>query len=129
MTTSIPINYKRAWTNMYVFVGVLCILIFLLGFIMVGDYMNLVYILASIVPIYIGFHMRKSPYAVVSRSKIEVFGLFGELKHVYECDEKSTFLRRNNKIFIQTKEGMKKIKMNKWCVNQGDWNRVLVLIE
>ena len=129
MTTSISINYKKSWINMYVLVGIVCVLIFLLGFFMVGDYMNLLYSLASIPLIYFGFHMKKNPYAVVSISKIEVFGLFGELKHVYVSDDKSIFLRKNNKIFIQSKEGTKKIKMNKWFVNQDDWNEALVRFE
>lgn len=114
---------------MYIIIGVACLLIFLMGFFVVGDFMNLIYCIAAVVPIYFGFKMKKSPYAIVSRSKIEVFGLFGELKHEYVCDSDLKFLRKNNKIFMQGKEGVIKVKMNKWFVNQDDWNSVIELFK
>jgi len=129
MTTSIPINYKTAWTNTYILIGIVCIFIFLLGFLVVGDFMNLVYSLASVVPIYLGIKMKKSPYAIVSKSKIEVFGLFGELKHEYVCDSESKFLRVGNRIIIKNNKVSKKVKMNKWFVNDEDWKAVLELFK
>jgi len=129
MTISIPINYKNSWTNIYILVGLTCVLVFLLGFFVVGDFMNLAYSFASVVPIYLGFKMKQWPYAIVSRSKIEVFGLFGELKHEYVCDETSKFVRIENKIFIESKGKRIKIRMNKWFVNQTDWNAVFELFK
>lgn len=129
MTTSIPIRYKKAWTNIYILVGLVCVTIFLLGFFIVGDPMNVLFFGASIVPIYLGFNMKKQPYAVVSRTKIEVFGLFGELKHEYISDENTRFVNRNGKISLDGVNTVKKIKMNKWFVNQSDWNAVLELFK
>jgi len=129
MTTSISINYKTTWTNTYILIGIVCILIFLLGFFVVGDLMNLVYSLASVVPIYLGFKMKKSPYAIVSKSKIEVFGLFGELKHAYICDSESKFVKVDNKIVIKNNKASIKVKMNKWFVNDEDWKAVLELFK
>jgi len=129
MTTSISINYKTTWTNTYILIGIVCILIFLLGFFVVGDLMNLVYSLASVVPIYLGFKMKKSPYAIVYKSKIEVFGLFGELKHAYICDSESKFVKVDNKIVIKNNKAYIKVKMNKWFVNDEDWKAVLELFK
>jgi len=129
MTTSISINYKTTWTNTYILIGIVCILIFLLGFFVVGDLMNLVYSLASVLPIYLGFKMKKSPYAIVSKSKIEVFGLFGELKHAYICDSESKFVKVDNKIVIKNNKASIKVKMNKWFVNDEDWKAVLELFK
>ncbi len=129
MTTFIPINYKKKWANIYILVGVICVLIFSLGYFIVNDFMILVYSIASIVPIYFGYKMKKSPYALVSKSNIEVFGLFGELKYEYICTAGSKFINRENKIFLIEKNKTTRIKMNKWFVNQADWNAVLDLFD
>lgn len=129
MTTTIPISYKKAWTNAYILIGLICVLIFLIGFFVIGDYMNLIYSLASIVPIYLGVKMKKTPYAIVSKTKIEVFGLFGELRHVYSSEDDALFVSIKNKIWLKKNKQLQKVKMNKWFVNQQDWNAVLELFK
>ena len=129
MTTTIPISYKMAWTNAYILIGLICVLIFLIGFFVIGDYMNLIYSLASIVPIYLGVKMKKTPYAIVSKTKIEVFGLFGELRHVYSSEDDSLFVSIKNKVWLKKNKQLQKVKMNKWFVNQQDWNAVLELFK
>ena len=114
---------------MYIWIGVVCMVIFLLGYLIVGDFMNLIYSLASIVPIYLGFKMKDFPYAIVSKTNIVVFGLYGEVRHEYNCVDEENIVLVDDKIFIQSKDKSVKIKMNKWFVNQGDWNTVLELFK
>ena len=129
MTNSIPIRYKIIWTNLYILGGVVCLFIFIVGFFVVGHFMNLFYSLASVVPIYLGFKMKRTPYALVSKSKIQVFGLFGALRYEYTCDVNSRFLNVNNRIIQEVKGEANKVNMNKWFVNQTDWRSALNLFD
>ena len=125
MAISIPIRFKPIWALTYISVGITCILIFVLGLFVIHNLIFLVYILASLFPIYFGIKMLKTPYAIVSKTNIQVYGLFGELKHDYTLDEKEIFITKNNRIYIKNENKNSKLKINKWFVNQHDWLRVI----
>ena len=118
--------YKKIWSNLYIFIGVICVFIFLFGFILIEDYLFILYMLAAIFPIYFGIKMIKAPYAIVSVNKIKVFGLFGDLKHEYNSTLKQKFNKKNNRIYLFDGE---KVKLNKWFVNVDDWQRALAVID
>jgi len=128
MATSVPIKYKKIWAHVYVLVGIVCVIIFVIGFFVMKDFINLLYCFAAVIPIYFGFKMKKSAYALVSKDEILVFGLFGELKHLYKCVDDSVFIRKGNKIYIQNKGELTKLKLNNWFVNRDDWNEAMSLL-
>ena len=129
MSKSIPIRHNHIWANMYIVVGIFCSLIFCFGAIILNQVELFGYIIASIGPIYIGLKMKKSNYALVSLTKIQVFGLFGQLKKEYLTDSKSRFILENNRVFLKKEKKLEKVKMNNWFINQYDWKRAIELFE
>lgn len=129
MTKSIPIRHNLIWANIYIVVGVFCTLFFLLGAFLLNQYNILIYAVAAVVPIVIGFKMRKSNYALVSKKRIQVFGLFGQLRKDYQLDTDSVFVLKSNRIVIKKGADIEKVSMNNWFINGHDWKRAMELFE
>lgn len=129
MSKFIQIKYNPVWANIYILVGVFSALIFWFGALFLNQNKLLLFGLAALGPIYIGFEMRKNNYALVSLSEIQVFGLLGKLKKEYKTDSKSFFSMKKNKLFLHKNGSITKVNMNKWFVNQYDWKRAIGLFE
>tara|TARA_R110002096_G_C14417914_1_gene708859 strand:+ start:139 stop:570 length:432 start_codon:yes stop_codon:yes gene_type:complete len=125
MKNQFSIKYKQIWANMSIVIGMFCVFIFLAGAYLLKDITILMYVLAALVPIYVGFKMRKSNYALVSKNRIQVFGLLGNIKNDYKLNKNEKFRTINNRIYLKRNKVNLKVKMNNWFVNQHDWNRVL----
>lgn len=127
MQNQFSIKYKQVWANAYIVVGIFCMFIFLSGAYFLNDLSILIYVIAAIGPIYVGFKMRKSNYALVTKNRIQVFGLLGQLKKDYKLANKEYFMTTNNRIYLRRNKVRLKVKMNNWFVNQHDWERVIEL--
>ena len=114
---------------MYIVIGLFCVFVFLAGAIVLDDLSQLIYIVASLGPIYIGLKMRKSNYALVSKKHIQVFGLFGQLKKDYKLGKNEYFIAIDNRIYLRRNKIRIKVKMNNWFVNQYDWERAIALFD
>jgi hypothetical protein len=125
MQNKFIIKYKLVWASAYIVVGVFCMFIFLFGTYILNDLSIIVYMLIAIGPIYIGIKMRKMPYAVITKNRIQVFGLLGQLRKDYQLAKNEHFLAINNRIYLRKNKVRLKVKMNNWFVNQQDWNRVI----
>lgn len=129
MSKSIPIRHNLLWANIYIVIGVFCMLFFLAGGILLDQVQILVYSLGAIGPIIIGFIMRKSNYALVSRERIQVFGLLGQIRKDYILGKDELFIKKSNRIYIQKGTDFKKVSMNNWFINLHDWKRAMELFE
>lgn len=127
MSNFIPITYNPVWANIYILIGVLCTIIFLIGGYTLNDFLIYSYTLIGLFPILIGFKMKMNNYAEVSSSEIKVYGLLGQLRKQYQLKPEETFQLKNNKIYIKRLNKMYKIKMNSWFINPYDWEQVLDL--
>jgi len=129
MSKSIPIRHNLLWANIYIVIGLFCTLFFLVGAFMLNQFDSVIYAIASIGPIFIGFIMRKSNYALVSKNHIQVFGLFGQLRKDYKLDGNATFIIKANRYYFKKGNELKKVSMNNWFINPNDWKRALELFE
>lgn len=127
MQNQFSIKHKQIWANAYIVVGLFCMFIFFAGAYFLKDFTILIYVVAAIGPIYVGFKMRKSNYALVTKNRIQVFGLLGQLKKDYKLANNEYFMEINNRIYLRRNKVRLKVKMNNWFVNQHDWDRVIEL--
>lgn len=129
MTKSIPIRYNLIWANIYIVVGVFCSLFFAVSGVLLNQIQILIYAVGAIVPIVVGFIMRKSNYALVSKERIQAFGLFGQIRKNYVLKKGELFVKKSNRIYIQKGADYKKVSMNNWFINLNDWKRAMELFE
>jgi hypothetical protein len=127
MSNIIPIKYKQTLTNIYILIGVLCSIIFLIGGYLLNDYLILTYTLVAILPIYVGYKMKTNKYAEASISEIKVYGLLGQLRKHYQLQPQEKFVIKSNRVYIKQPNKLIKVKMYSWFVNQYDWQSVLCL--
>jgi len=127
MKNMFTIKYKQIWANLSIVIGVFCAFIFLAGAYLLKDITVLMYVLAAFGPIYVGFKIKKSNYALVSKNRIQVYGLLGQLKKDYTLAKNERFMTINNRIYLKRNKIRLKVKINNWFVNQQDWERVIAL--
>jgi hypothetical protein len=127
MTKTVPITYQKFWAFIYILVGLICGLIFLIGSFFLNETQYLFYTILAIAPLYIGFKMFNNPYAIVSKKEIIVYGIFGGIKHHYVLADGEQFMMIKNRIFIKTKGHYKKVKINHWFTKPTDWKSLTFL--
>jgi len=123
------IKYNNNWINIYIVVGLFCLIIFLIGGYILNDYYIYAYSILAILPIYIGFTLKKILYAKVSPDEIIVFGLWGQIKKHYQLKPNEKFTVKNNRIYVLKTDKFSKVKMNSWFVNKYDWQNVIEMFD
>jgi hypothetical protein len=91
------------------------------GFVLFLSLDFLLYILAGVFLIMLGLGMRKNPYLVYSKTKITLYGFFGNERKSYAFDSSDEIDIKNRRLYLNGKL----IKANAWLVVREDWNRLL----
>lgn len=115
------VRYQIIWGNTYMLFGVLFNLLFIVSSIILKDLSIIINIIGGVIIFSIGWGMRKFPYLKYSKNEIQVINYFGSIRKHYTFNKKSEIVIVQNNIYLRTK----KLKINKWMTNKGDWNRFL----
>lgn len=112
---------KSAIARIYVVLGILFVLIFVLGAIILKDPMNILYAASSTFLIVIGVVALKSPYAVFDKNHLIIYNFIGKIRIKYTFDDKNEIKVKNDKLYFQGE----KMKISKSFVNPEEWNRLI----
>ncbi len=113
------IMYQASWGKLYLILGVLFGLLFILGALILKDYTVLFNLIASLVVIYFGYGMLKKPYLIYSTSEIIVYSTFGTVRHTYPILESDNLIFDNERVYLNGK----KLKINSWMLEKKEWRR------
>ncbi|MEO9533772.1 MAG: hypothetical protein ABJG68_02150 [Crocinitomicaceae bacterium] len=111
--------YRPVVGRVYIAFGILFIGIFIMGAIILEDYINLIYAVASSFLIYIGFNIIKQPYAQFDENSLILFSFYGKTREKHKFSSKNELKFKNKHVYIKGK----KIKLNSWFIQQSDWRR------
>ena len=106
--------------RLYILFGILFIGIFIMGLIILHDWKNIIYALASSFLIYIGYSVIKNPYASYSEKHLEMFTFYGKTREKHEFLDKKDLKVTETNIYLEGK----KLKMNSWFLRKADWRRL-----
>lgn len=115
------IRYKSVYGRIYIFFGILFTIVFIAGAIILSDLFNLIYAVASVFMIQMGWNMLKKPYAEFDQKTIILYSFWGNIRNKYEFSSKNDLKLKNNRIWLADK----KLKMNSWFLATNDWKRIL----
>lgn len=115
------IRYKSVYGRIYIFFGILFTIVFIAGAIILSDLFNLIYAVASVFMIQMGWNMLKKPYAEFDQKMIILYSFWGNIRNKYEFSSKNDLKLKNNRIWLADK----KLKMNSWFLATNDWKRIL----
>ena len=112
--------YRPVLGRLYILFGILFIGIFIMGLVILHDWKNILYAIASSFLIYIGYSVIKKPYATYSDKNIILYSFYGKIRLKYEFNDKNSVKITKNNIFLNSK----KLKMNSWFLKSSDWRRL-----
>jgi len=122
ITTSMrKIKYQAIWSSLYILLGVLFGLLFIFGALLLEDLTVLFNSLAAIIVIYIGYKMRKQPYAEYNAQEIKLYSYLGTIRKRYTFQSPSAITIKSNRLYLNNE----KLKINAWMVDKKDWQRML----
>lgn len=111
--------YRPVVGRVYITFGILFILIFIMGTIILKDYWNILYAIASSFLIYIGNNIIKNPYAQFSENELVLFSFYGKTREKHSFTSKKQVNFKNKLVYIDGK----KVKLNSWFIQNSDWRR------
>ena len=112
---------KATIARLYIVLGILFVLIFTLGFLILKDYTNIIYALSSTFLIVIGFVSLKSPYADFSKNELIIYNFIGKIRIKYTFSDKKEVKVKNNKLYLNGE----KMKISHSFVNTEEWKRLI----
>ncbi|MFT4601462.1 MAG: hypothetical protein ACI857_001642 [Arenicella sp.] len=112
--------YRPVIGRLYIIFGILFIGIFIMGLIILQDWTNIIYALASSFLIYIGYSVLKKPYASYSEKDVVLYSFYGKTRNNHTFLTKKDLKVTENNIFLNDK----KLKMNSWFLRPADWRRL-----
>lgn len=115
------IKYQSIWGRLYILLGILFSLLFIIGSFILGDLLVLTNLAASILILVIGKNILKNPYVTYTNKEITVYGLLGNKRKQYIIKKSDTIKTQNQSIYLNDK----KLKLNHWFIDKGDWKRFL----
>lgn len=113
------INYQANWGKLYISLGVLFGLLFILGGLILKDFTIFLNIIAAFVVIYMGYGMLKKPSATYDVHEIIVYSVFGSVRYHYAISLTDKLRFEKDKVYLNDK----KLKLNSWMIDQKDWQR------
>ena len=119
--TSNKIFIRPSIARLYITFGVIFMLIFILGSLVLHDMINLLYFLASSLLIVFGIIALKSPYAIYDEKELILFNLFGKIRIKYTFSSKNSIVIKKNFLYLNGE----KMKINKWFIQREEWNRMI----
>ena len=119
--TSNKIFIRPSIARLYITFGVIFMLIFILGTLVLHDMINLLYFLASSLLIVFGIIALKSPYAIYDEKELILFNLFGKIRIKYTFSSKNSIVIKKNFLYLNGE----KMKINKWFIQREEWNRMI----
>lgn len=117
------VKYNPIWGRIYVFSGIIFLIIFLLAYYTLNDSSMIVNLILAIIPLLLGINMLKYKYMAYSKEKILVYSSFGRIKHEYLISKGDSLFSKNKKIYLKKGNSIKKLKVNSWFVDLHDWER------
>ncbi|MEZ4924395.1 MAG: hypothetical protein R2780_14580 [Crocinitomicaceae bacterium] len=114
------VKYNAVYGRLYILLGILFSVIFVVGGIILNDLTIYFNLLASAAIIYIGNNVLKNPYAKFDAQNIILYSFWGSERHHYTF-KKSDLKLKNGRIYLNKE----KLKMNSWFLAKNDWNRIL----
>lgn len=115
------VHYLSIYSGLYITLGFVFIVIFILGAVILQEFEMYLYIAAGLFLVVMGFSMRKTPYLLYDEQHIIVYGLFGQVRKEYSFEDKSEVYVRNKLFYLKDK----KISANHWMVSKHDWRRAM----
>ncbi len=115
------IYIKSSIARIYIVLGILFVLIFVLGAIILQDFINILYAVSSTFLIIIGAVALKSPYADFDENQLIIYNFVGKIRIKYTFDDKNDIKVKNDKLYFQGE----KMKISKSFVNPEEWNRLI----
>lgn len=112
---------KASIARLYIVLGILFVLIFLMGFFILHDFTNIFYALSSCFLILIGFVALKNPYALFDQKELIIYNFIGKIRIKYTFSNKNEVKVKNNKLFLNGE----KMKISHSFVNKEEWNRLI----
>lgn len=112
---------KSAIARIYIVLGILFVLIFVLGAIILQDPINILYAASSTFLIIIGAVALKSPYADFDENQLIIYNFVGKIRIKYTFDDKNDVIVKNDKLYFQGE----KMKISKSFVNPEEWDRLI----
>ena len=111
--------YRPVVGRIYIAFGILFIVIFIMGTVILEDYINILYAVASSFLIYIGYNIIKNPYAAFNQNQLILYSFYGKTRDNYEFLSKNELKIKNKLVYIKGE----KIKLNSWFIQAADWRR------
>lgn len=115
------IYIKASIARLYIVLGILFVLIFLMGTLVLKDYTNLLYAASSTFLIVIGVVALKKPYADFGENELILYNFVGKIRIKYTFDDKNAIKVENDKLYFEGE----KMKISKSFVNKEEWNRLI----
>ena len=112
---------RAAIAKIYIVMGIIFVLIFILGAIILKDFTNILFALSSVFLIVIGVVALKKPYADYSEKELIIYSFIGKIRIKYTFDDKKDVKVKNNNLYFQGE----KMKISKSFVNQDEWKRLI----
>jgi len=116
----IKIYYKQIWGSLYLILGIIFSVLFILGFLVLHDFYILTYLILSIGLIVMGFFRLKTPYLICNKNEILVFGLIGNVLYRYSFLNDTEISINKNRFYLNGK----KMKFNVWFTNKHHWKQL-----
>ena len=113
---------RSSIARLYIVLGILCMLIFILGAIILADYMNIAYCAASSFLVVIGVKALNSPYAIFDEKQVILFNFLGKERIKYTFSSKKDVKVKNNLLYLDSK----KMKINHWFLKAEEWKRLVL---
>ena len=106
---------------MLIVLGILFTAIFILGYFIaeIGD--AIYYCLMSALLIVVGFGILSGPYATYDSISIQLYNFTGKSRKEYSFTDRSEINIKGNHFYLNGK----KLKMNKWFINEEEWQRMV----
>lgn len=114
------LHYRPLVGRLYVTAGILFTCIFIIGWIVLDEWLNLFYAICSLAVIYIGIQINRHPYAEYSAKAITLNNFWGSSREQHEFDSINAIEVTQQHVFLNGK----KLKMNAWFLQKGDWMRM-----
>lgn len=113
--------YQRIWGTLHIALGCVFSAIFILGALVLEDLSTLLYLVLSGLLIYKGVVRLRKPYLIYTRTKIVVYGAFGELFRTYEWEHPDDLMVRAARFYLRGK----KLQFNAWFTNRHQYKHML----
>jgi hypothetical protein len=111
--------YRAVVGRVYIAFGIIFILIFIMGTIILEDYLNILYAAASSFLIYIGINIIKNPYAQFDDNLLVLFNFYGKTREKHTLSSENELKIVNKLVYVNGE----KIKLNSWFIQKADWRR------